>query len=124
MLGFWEEHRSVLRVVDLATEEGDQRFRQIRTRLLATVTDALAEAYAAFRDEGRHPGDLDPRAVAGSLVAMLAHVAQHRYGFEFWGIKTAGVREAMARQVYWGITGPEATRMSRRHHPRPRLQPP
>jgi AcrR family transcriptional regulator len=104
-LDFWEAHRSVLRVVDLATEEGDQRFRQIRTRLLATVTDALAEAYAPFREEGRHPPDLDPRAVAGSLVAMLAHVAQHRYGFEFWGIKTAGVREAMARQVYWGITG-------------------
>jgi AcrR family transcriptional regulator len=104
-LDFWETHRSVLRVVDLATEEGDQRFRQIRTRLLATVTDALAEAYAPFREEGRHPADLDPRAVAGSLVAMLAHVAQHRYGFEFWGIKTAGVRQAMARQVYWGITG-------------------
>jgi hypothetical protein len=92
-------------VVDLATEEGDQRFRQIRTRLLTKVTDSLADVYVAFRDEGRHPPHLDPRAVAGSLVAMLSQVAQHLYGFEFWGIKTAGVREAMARQIYWGITG-------------------
>jgi len=105
MLEFWDEHRSVLRVVDLATEEGDQRFRQIRTRMLARVTDALAEIYVGFRDEGRHPPDLDPRAVAGALVAMLSQVAQHRYGFEFWGIKTADAREAMARQIHWGITG-------------------
>ena len=105
MLGFWDQYRAVLRVVDLATEEGDQRFRQIRTRLLTKVTDSLADVYVAFRDEGRHPPHLDPRAVAGSLVAMLSQVAQHLYGFEFWGIKTAGVREAMARQIYWGITG-------------------
>jgi AcrR family transcriptional regulator len=105
MLEFWEEHRAVLRVVDLAGEEGDQRFRQLRTRMLARITDTLAEVYVSFRDEGRHPPHLDPRAVAGSLVAMLSQVAQHRYGFEFWGIKTADAREAMARQIHWGITG-------------------
>jgi AcrR family transcriptional regulator len=105
MLRFWEAHRSVLRVVDLATEEGDHRFRQIRTRLLNNLTEAMAEVYLTFRDEGRHPADLDPRAATGTLVAMLAHVAQHQYGFEFWGIKTAAIREAMARQVYWGVTG-------------------
>jgi AcrR family transcriptional regulator len=105
ILEFWEEHRAVLRVVDLATAEGDQRFRQIRTRFLAKVTDTLAEVYIGFRDEGKHPADLEPRAVAGSLVAMLTQVAQHRWGFEFWGIKTSEARQAMARQVYWGITG-------------------
>jgi AcrR family transcriptional regulator len=105
MLEFWDSHRSVLRVVDLATEEGDQRFHQIRTRLLNTLTDALAEVYITFRDEGRHPAGLSPRAVAGTLVAMLSQVAKHRFGFEFWGIKTAEAREAMARQVFWGITG-------------------
>ena len=75
MLDFWERAPRVLRVVDLATEEGDQRFRQIRTRLLNALTEALAEVYVGFRDDGRHPPDLDPRAVAGALVAMLAHVS-------------------------------------------------
>ena len=37
-LDFWDRYRHVLRVVDLATDEGDQRFRQIRTRLLHEVT--------------------------------------------------------------------------------------
>ena len=44
-------------------------------------------------------------AVAGTLVSMLAHTAAHQYGFEFWGIRTAKLRESMARQVSWGVTG-------------------
>ncbi len=104
-LSFWDEHRTVLRVVDLNTEEGDQRFRQIRTRLLAAVTDALADVFEVHQADGRHPADIDPRATAGAMVAMLAHVAQHRYGFEFWGIRTADVRISMARQLYWAMTG-------------------
>ena len=43
-MGFWEDHRSVLRVVDLATDEGDQRFRKIRTRLLNEVVDGPRRA--------------------------------------------------------------------------------
>ncbi len=104
-LDFWEEHRAVLRVVDLATDEGDQRFRQIRTRLLHEVTVALAEVVGHFQDEGRVPRDLDRTATAGTLVSMLAHVAAHRYGFEFWGIRTRDLRHSMARQLYWGVTG-------------------
>jgi AcrR family transcriptional regulator len=108
---FWEQHRSVLRVVDLTTEEGDQRFRQLRTRLLNVVNEALADVYEAHQGEGRVPADVDSRAAAGALVSMLAHVAQHRYGFEFWGIRTNDLRTTMARHVYWGLTGqkPPAT---------------
>ena len=102
---FWEDHRGVLRVVDLATSEGDQRFRQIRTRLLTGVTDALAGVMAEFQREGKVPTDIEPRAEAGVLVTMLAHVAAHRWGFEFWGIRSTDARLAMARHVAWGITG-------------------
>ncbi|MFL6205567.1 MAG: TetR/AcrR family transcriptional regulator, partial [Acidimicrobiales bacterium] len=54
---------------------------------------------------GGVPKGLDPMAVAGALVSMLAHTAAHQYGFEFWGIRTAQLREAMARQVSWSVTG-------------------
>lgn len=104
-LDFWDAHRSVLRVVDLAAGEGDGRFRQIRTRLLHEVTSALAEVMRSAQNERRLPGELDPTATAGVLVSMLAHVAAHRYGFEFWGIRTADLRQSMARQLFWGATG-------------------
>jgi AcrR family transcriptional regulator len=100
-LEFWEDHRSVLRVIDLAMDEGDQRFHQIRTRLLHQVTLALADVIRQFGASG----DVDPMATAGTLVSMLAHVAAHRYGFEFWGIRTNDLRRSMARQLFWGATG-------------------
>ena len=104
-LVFWDDHRSVLRVVDLATDEGDGRFQKIRVRLLNDITTALAEVTRQAQTAGRIPRAIDPMAAAGILVSMLAHTAAHQYGFEFWGIRTAKLRESMARQVSWGVTG-------------------
>lgn len=101
----WERHRSVLRVVEIATEEGDQRFRKTRTLLLNPLTNALAEQITVSAASGRHPVDLDPMASAGVLVSMLAHVAAHRYGFEFWGIRTDDTQRSMTRIVYTTVTG-------------------
>jgi AcrR family transcriptional regulator len=104
-LGFWDENRPVLRVMDLATDEGDRRFQKIRVHLLNDITNALAEVARGAQADGRLPAGLDPMASAGILVAMLAHTAAHQYGFEFWGIRTAALRDSMARQVSWGVTG-------------------
>ncbi len=104
-LAFWDDHRPVLRVMDLATDEGDGRFQKIRVRLLNDITKALADVTRHAQSTGGLPRGLDPMAVAGTLVSMLAHTAAHQYGFEFWGIRTAKVREAMARQLSWAVTG-------------------
>jgi AcrR family transcriptional regulator len=104
-LALWEEHRSILRVVELATGEGDLRFQNIRTHVLNEVTTRMRDVVGSFKDEGKHPGDLDPMAHAAALVSMLAHVASHRYGYEFWGIRTDAMRASLARIVYSGVTG-------------------
>jgi AcrR family transcriptional regulator len=101
---FWDEHRPVLRVVDLSTDEGDRRFRSIRVRWLNNLTRAFATVTEAFQADGKNLG-VEPMANAGVLVTMVANVAAHHYGFEFWGIRTADVRVALARHIYWGITG-------------------
>jgi AcrR family transcriptional regulator len=103
-MDYWERHRSVFRVVDLATEEGDLRFRGMRTRALNGVTVAIADVIETSRQEGRSPA-ADAMAMAGSIVAMLGQVASHRYGFEFWGIRTAGLIESQASLLYWSVTG-------------------
>jgi len=104
-LTFWDENRPVLRVMDLATDEGDDRFRKIRVGLLNDITKGLAEVARIAISTGRLPKGTDPMATAGILVSMLAHVAAHQYGFEFWGIRTRDLRSSMARQLAWGITG-------------------
>ena len=104
-LDLWERHRAILRVVDLATAEGDLHFQNIRTHLLNEVTLALRDVIEGFREQKKQPHDLDPMAQAAALVSMLAHVAAHRYGFEFWGIRSDKMRDSVARLLYIGATG-------------------
>ena len=101
---FWDEYRSVLRVVELAAGEGDRRFTRIRSRMLTGVTHALSDAIKVAQPKPRDDA-LDSMATGGALVAMLANVASHQYGFEFWGIRTCDVRRSMAHLIYWAVTG-------------------
>jgi hypothetical protein len=73
--------------------------------MLNELTVALVEVIEELRRTSKHPDDLDPMATAGVLVSMLAHVAAHRYGFEFWGIRTDDLRRSQARVVYTTVTG-------------------
>ena len=102
-IDFWRSHRPTLRVVDLLSTEGDKRFRHQRVVMLNAITKSLAEEIRKL-----NPGNtLDPMAMAGVLVGMLAQVAGHQSGFEAWDIKFGEVRESMIRLVYWGVTSPK-----------------
>jgi AcrR family transcriptional regulator len=112
-LGYWEANRNVFRVVDLATVEGDVHLRGVRVRALNAVTEALARVITLASPGPRgpavggtsSPAGSDPMAVAGTLVAMFASVAAHRYGFEFWGIRTHDLVDSQARLLHWAVTG-------------------
>ncbi len=132
-LAYWEDNRAVFRVVDLATEEGDAQLRGIRVRALNAVTVALAQVIAAASPSAEggpgaatcSPAGADPMAVAGTLVAMLASVSAHRYGFEFWGIRTGNLVDTQARMLHWAVTGRPAppADIPRREAARPRTGP-
>jgi AcrR family transcriptional regulator len=107
---FWDDNAGLMRVLDLTSEEGDQRFRTIRVQLLNEFTVALAEVITAEVQAGRQPPEVDAMATAGVLVSMLAHVASHRYGFENYGIRADALRHAMARIVYTSVTGQKPPR--------------
>lgn len=104
-LDFWDEHRALLAVIDLAATEGDHRFREIRVRLLNSFTEAIADVIEDQKAAGRVPADLDPFASASVLVAMLAQVSGHHYGIERYGTTTREIRRALARLLYSGVTG-------------------
>jgi AcrR family transcriptional regulator len=101
---FWDQHRPVIRVVDLGAEEGDRRFRKIHLELLNNVTVQLAQTIKGIQAEGGNVG-VDALAQAGMLVATLANVAAHQHSFEAWGIRAVDVRISVARQIFWGTTG-------------------
>ena len=123
---YWERNRAVFRVVELTTVEGDLRFQGLRVRALNAVTVTLARVIATNGERSGSPAGSDPMAAAGTLIAMLAQVAGHRYGFEFWGIRTASLVDSQARLLHWSVTGrpaPEGAEVPGSRGPLPRTGP-
>ena len=125
-MSYWETNRAVFRVVELTTVEGDLRFQGLRVRALNAVTVTLARVILTAGDGSRSPTGADPMAAAGTLIAMLTQVAGHRYGFEFWGIRTASLVDSQARLLHWAVTGrpaPDGASVAGAESPRPRTGP-
>jgi len=102
-LRYFEEHKAMLRVIDIATTEGDVRFRELRVRLLNGVFLALQELAQAAHAEGRLATGVDPGAAAGVLTTMLAHVSAHQPGFQSWGVEPAALKQTMASLIDWTV---------------------
>ncbi|GAQ52159.1 division inhibitor protein [Streptomyces acidiscabies] len=109
-LEFWRKNEAILRVVDLGAAEGDKRFYKLRMKILNSVNNSLADAVAELQSKGKVDKDVNPAAVAGSLVAMLAAVASHQKGFTTWGVKQAELKPNLALLVHLGITGKKPTK--------------
>lgn len=109
-LEFWRKNDAILRVVDLGASEGDKRFYKIRMKILNSVNNSLAEAVTQLQSKGKVDKDVNPAAVAGSLVAMLAAVASHQKGFQTWGVKQAELKPNLALLVHLGVTGKKPTK--------------
>ncbi|GEC06589.1 TetR family transcriptional regulator [Streptomyces spinoverrucosus] len=109
-LEFWRKNDAILRVVDLGAAEGDKRFYKIRMKILNSVNNSLVDAVTELQSKGRVDKDVNPAAIAGSLVAMLAAVASHQKGFQSWGVKQAELKPNLALLVHLGITGKKPTR--------------
>ncbi|WP_437023177.1 TetR family transcriptional regulator [Streptomyces sp. enrichment culture] len=104
-LDFWRKNDAILRVVDLGAAEGDKRFNKIRTKILNSVNSSLADAVAELQSKGRVDKDVNPAAIAGALVAMLAAVASHQKSVSSWGVKQAELKPSLALLIHLGVTG-------------------
>jgi AcrR family transcriptional regulator len=109
-LEFWRKNDAILRVVDLGAAEGDKRFYKLRMKILNSVNAALADSVAELQAKGKVDKDVNPAAIAGSLVTMLSAVASHQKGFTSWGVKQAELKPNLALLMYLGITGKKPTK--------------
>ncbi|GAA1069222.1 MULTISPECIES: TetR family transcriptional regulator [Kitasatospora] len=102
-LAFWRKNDAILRVVTLGAAEGDKRFFKIRMKVLNSVVAPLTEAVRS--NQGKTDKTIDPAAVAGSLVSLLASAAEHQKAFTSWGVKVKDLKPNLALQVYLGVAG-------------------
>jgi AcrR family transcriptional regulator len=101
----WDTHRAVLRTRNLAAQEGDIRFRQLRIEQLSNITDRLAARVAENKAAGRVAPEISPYAAASSMVAMMERMAAYHYEIEGRGVSRTNMVETIARILCQTVTG-------------------
>ena len=104
-LQYWDGHRAVLRTRNLAAQEGDRRFRDVRNRSLRPLTEGVAAKVAESQAQGKVGPAVAPIAAAAALVAMLERMAAFHTDLEPLGASRDDVVETTARIIYQTVTG-------------------
>jgi AcrR family transcriptional regulator len=102
---YWDNHRAVLRTRNLAAQEGDQRFREIRNQTLSTFTARFTRLVAASQRDGRVSPALSPAAAGAALVALIERMAAFHRDLEPMGISRADLVETTARIIHQTVVG-------------------
>ena len=100
----WDEHRAVLRIRNTASDEGDQRFQEIRKQAMQPVLLALARQLVRHRGDTPVTGE-HPLAAAAGLAAILERLAAYHKELEDFGVTRDDLIETSARIVHRTVTG-------------------
>jgi hypothetical protein len=101
----WDAHRAVLRLRNLAAEEGDRRFQRARRVALAPVLEHLAARVTEFQRAGRVSKELHPYAAAAALASILERLAAYHTELEYFGASREQLVETCARILLQSVTG-------------------
>lgn len=101
----WDRHHAVLRLRNLAAEEGDRRFQRVRRLALAPILEHLAARIAASQSEGRVSRALHPYAAAAALASILERLAAYHKELEAFGATREQLVETCAHILVQTVTG-------------------
>ncbi len=102
---YWDRHRGVLRTRNLAAQEGDERFRDVRHRTLRPFMAALTAKIAESRSAGRVVDAMSPVAASAALVALIERMAAFHRELEQLDISRADLVETTARIIHQTVVG-------------------
>lgn len=93
----WDRHRAVLRVRNLASEEGDPRFRTIRARTHGPIIEALAERVRKAQASGAADAEIHPYAAAAAIASILERLAAYHEELRAFEVEREDLVESSAR---------------------------
>jgi AcrR family transcriptional regulator len=102
---YWDRHRAVLRTRNLAAQEGDERFRDVRHRTLRPFMASLTAKVAESRAAGRVVDEMSPAAASAALVALIERMAAFHRELEQLDISRADLIETTARIIHQTVVG-------------------
>jgi AcrR family transcriptional regulator len=101
----WDKYHAVLRVRNLASDEGDARFASVRAAAMSPVLEAFGQQIEAAKQAGRLRESLNPRAGAAAMGAILERLAAYHKQLELIGVQLDDLIESSAYIVYRTLTG-------------------
>lgn len=104
----WDAHRAVLRIRNLASEEGDRRFQKLRRDSSVPILEALAAKVKEAQAAGRLSEKNHPEASAAALASMLERLAAFRSELQALGVSREDLVETCARILVQAATGRSA----------------
>jgi AcrR family transcriptional regulator len=104
----WDAHRAVLRIRNLASEEGDRRFQRVRRESMRPMLEALAAKVAEAQSAGRVSAEIHPSAAAAALASMLERLAAFHREIQAFGATRDDLVETCARILVQSATGRSA----------------
>jgi AcrR family transcriptional regulator len=101
----WDAHHAVLRLRNLAAEEGDARFQRVRRLALGPVLEHFAARIEESQKSGRLSQEIHPYAAAAALASILERLAAYHRELEYFGVTREHVVESCARILFQTVTG-------------------
>lgn len=101
----WDLHHAALRVRNLASDEGDERFARVRERAMTPVIAALALRIEEGQRDGRVRAADHPAAAAAAVAAILERLAAYHVELERFGVTREELVDTSASIVLQTLTG-------------------
>jgi len=104
-MGYWASHASVLRVRNLRAEEGDARFRAVRSEANLRIIGAMQAMIDDGVRSGRLAATLDPFTTAAALVAMIERLLGYQTEMIRRGSSENAIRDTLATLLARTLAG-------------------
>jgi AcrR family transcriptional regulator len=102
---YWDRHRAVLRTRNLAAQEGDERFRDVRNNTLREFMSSLTAKIERAQEDGRVVVEMSAVAASAALVALIERMAAFHRELESIGISPDDLVETTARIIHQTVVG-------------------
>jgi AcrR family transcriptional regulator len=104
-LNHWEAHHAVLLIRNLAADNGDARFQEVRRDALSPVLDRLAEHITAAQADSNVSPTLHPFAAAAALGSILERLSAHADELAHRGVTRDALIDTCAGILFQVVTG-------------------
>ena len=101
----WDRHHAVLRTRNLAAQEGDTRFREIRNRTNRPFLEGFAAQVRTHQATRSVAQEIAPIAAAAALIALIERMAAFHVELRSLGVDRADVVETTARICFQTVVG-------------------